>query len=75
MNGRRILLASADLKAPAGAWHQLKITMTGDVIQCFFDDKKYLDVKDDTFQDRGRVGLWTKADAHTYFDDFQVEGE
>lgn len=48
--------------------------MTGNHIQCLLDGRKYLDVKDDTFSDAGRVGLWTKADAQTQFDDFEVTG-
>jgi hypothetical protein len=34
-----------------------------------------LDVKDDAFQKAGKVGLWTKADAQTSFDDFRVKGK
>ena len=63
---------SADVKVPVNEWHVLKITMQGDHIQCYLDGKKHLDVKDATFKEAGKVGLWTKADAQTYFDDFQV---
>ena len=42
-------------------------------IECFVDGKKYLEAKDDTFDKAGKVGLWTKADAQTYFDQFQVK--
>ena len=42
-------------------------------MECFVDDKKYLDVKDDTFAKAGKVGLWTKADAQTSFDKVQVK--
>jgi hypothetical protein len=34
------------------------------------DGKKALDWDDDTFKDAGRVGVWTKADSVTLFDDF-----
>lgn len=53
-------------------WHTLKVTMNGDHIQCYLDGKKYLDVKDDSITNAGQVGLWTKADAQTHFDGFQV---
>ena len=33
-----------------------------------------LDVKDDTFKDAGKIGLWTKADAQTYFADLKARG-
>ena len=35
----------------------------------------YLDVKDDTFDKAGKVGLWTKADAQTHFDQFTLNGK
>ncbi len=36
--------------------------------------KKYLDVNDSIFKEDGKIGLWTKADAQTYFDDLTVSG-
>jgi hypothetical protein len=75
VDGRRIQLGSADVKAPTGTWHELHVTMTGDHIQCFLDGKKYLDVNDDTFKEAGKVGLWSKADAQTHFAAFRVAGK
>jgi hypothetical protein len=46
--------------------------MTGDHIACFLDDKRHLDVRDGTFTTAGKVGVWTKADARTAFDQFRV---
>jgi len=63
---------SAEVKVPAGGWHTLKVKMVDNHIECFLDGKKHLDVKDDTFTKPGKVGLWTKADAQTSFDNFQV---
>jgi len=63
---------SADVHLHAGEWHTLKIKHIGDHIECFLDGKKYLDVKDDSIDKVGKVGLWTKADAQTHFDDFRV---
>src|SRR5207244_5427887 len=60
---------NVEVKVPANEWHVLKIGMQGDHIQCYLDGKKHLDVKDATFAEAGKVGLWTKADAQTYFDD------
>lgn len=73
-DGKRSQFATQeDLKVPVGEWHRLKVKHTGDHIECFLDEKKYLDVKDDTFKDAGSIGLWTKADAQSYFDDLKVE--
>lgn len=71
--GRRSELQGADMKHSEG-WHTLRVTMEGDHIQCYYDGKKYLDVKDRTFPESGRIGLWTKADAQSHFDDFTVSG-
>ena len=68
-------LQNAEVKIPEGEWHGLKIKMTGDRIECFVDGKKHLDVKDDSFAKAGKVGLWTKADAQTHFDQFVVSGK
>jgi hypothetical protein len=62
----------AEVKIPAGEWHTLKIKMVGDHIECFLDGKKYLDVMDASVTKAGKVGLWTKADAQTSFDQFRV---
>jgi hypothetical protein len=70
--GKRIQLGTTDIKVPTGEWHTLKIKMVGDHIECFLDGKKRLDVRDDTFRGAGQVGLWTKADAQTYFDSIVV---
>jgi hypothetical protein len=74
--GKRIQLGTQeDVKVPAGEWHVLKIKQAGEQIECWLDGKKYLEVKDDTITKAGQVGLWTKADAQTYFDDLKVRGE
>jgi hypothetical protein len=72
--GKRIQLATTkdDIKIPAGTWHKITIRHIGEHIECFLDGKKLLEAKDNTFSDPGRVGLWTKADAQTRFDEFIV---
>jgi hypothetical protein len=72
---RTQLQTKEDLKVPAGEWHALKIQNKGDEIACFLDGKKYLEVKDDTFPKAGKVGLWTKSDAQTRFDDLKISGD
>lgn len=73
MDGKRIQLATKEeIKVPVSEWHTLTIKMTGDQIECILDGKKHLDFQDATFQKAGKVGLWTKADAQTSFDEFVV---
>lgn len=74
MNGRRSQLQSANIKHSEG-WHVLRVIMQGDHIQCYYDGKKYLDAKNSTFVEAGRIGLWTKSDAQSHFDDFTVSGK
>jgi hypothetical protein len=71
VQGGRRQLASAYFKVTNGAWHTMRIVAKGDQMECFYDDEKYLDVRDPTFT-RGKIGFWTKADAVTYFDDLRV---
>jgi hypothetical protein len=75
-NGKRSQFQGKRLpKVPVGEWHTLRIKMTGDQIQCYFDGKKELEVKDSTFKEAGKVGLWSKSDAQTHFDDFKASGQ
>ena len=74
VNGNRKQLATARVEIPSKVWHSIKVKNVGNHIQCWLDGKLYLDIKDDTFKS-GKVGLWTKADAVTYFDDFEIEAE
>ena len=69
--GRRSQLKSADIKYTEG-WHTLRVTMKGNVIGCYYDGQKYLEAKDGTFANPGKIGLWTKADAQTHFDDLTI---
>ncbi|MEI7685815.1 MAG: family 16 glycoside hydrolase [Planctomycetota bacterium] len=73
VNGKRSQIASKDgLEIPAGTWHTMSVTMKGDQIECALDGKKYLEARDGTFTKSGWVGLWTKADAQTFFDDLRA---
>lgn len=72
-DGGRRMLASARIKLPAHVWHELKIVQNGNKISGFLNGKKLLNVEDTTFSEPGGIGLWTKADAVTSFDDFSVQ--
>lgn len=53
-------------------WNILKLTVLDNIFTVYLNSKLIFQVRDKTFVDAGKVGLWTKADAVTYFDDFQV---
>jgi hypothetical protein len=46
--------------------------MSGDQITCSYDGKKYLEFKDTIFPEAGKIGLWSKADAQSQFDDLTL---
>jgi hypothetical protein len=74
--GKRIQLETKEgLKVPTGEWHTLKIKIVGNHIECFLDGKKELDARDGTIQKAGKVGLWSKSDAQSHFDQFTVKEE
>jgi hypothetical protein len=53
----------------------LRVTMNGDHVECYYDGKKYLDQRDSTFTDSGKIGLWSKADAQSQFDNLTLVGK
>jgi len=56
---------------PTRKWHDLKVRITGTKVAGYLDGKLYLEhVLPQPVS--GRVGLWSKADSHVYFDDFTV---
>jgi hypothetical protein len=71
VNGKRTLIQNVDITHSEG-WHILRVTMTGDKIACYYDDKKYIDAKDSTITESGKIGLWSKADAQSQFDDLTL---
>jgi len=74
-NGKRQQIASAKIKADPNKWHEMEIKHFGTTIIAEFDDKELLKIEDKTFTKAGKVGLWTKADAATKFDDFVIKLE
>ena len=60
-------------RVPKNTWNTLQVTFQGNSFAVFFDGKQIFEVEDSTFAGAGKVGLWTKADSVTYFDDFQIE--
>lgn len=53
-------------------WHQIRVRMEGCDIHVTFDERPVFKLCDETFR-KGRIGLWTKSDAITHFDDLQLE--
>ena len=72
VKGVRQLVQNFDHIIDVRSWHKLRVVMKGCKVQVFFDQKQIFDLCDKTFAE-GRVGLWTKSDAVTYFDDLKLD--
>jgi hypothetical protein len=75
VNGQRRQLASANTDLPAGQWHRIVVTQTGEYIRCTLGGQTTIEATDNSLPDGGGVGLWTKADALTAFDGLIVSPE
>jgi hypothetical protein len=69
--GERQQFGTHDVPVAAGSWHTLEAEAHGDVLKVIWDGQEIMSERDTTFT-RGKVGLWTKADSRTAFDDFEA---
>jgi len=58
----------SDIKVPANVWHSPRVDFYGPRFRVSYNGKQLFEVEDSTFADAGKVGLWTKADSVTPFD-------
>src|ERR1700704_3601661 len=58
-----------DVPGPANQWHGLRIEFSGSRFRVLYNGTQLFEVEDSTFGDAGKVGLWTKADSMTLFDE------
>ena len=72
VKGIRHMLKNFDQIINVKRWHALRVTTRGCRVQVFYDETPVIDLCDQTFT-TGRIGLWTKSDAVTYFDDLRLE--
>ena len=73
-DGKRKQIASAKVDPPKiGEWHTIRVVAKGKKIQAYIGEKLLIDHEDGTFSE-GYVGLWTKADSVTEFDDLEASG-
>jgi hypothetical protein len=70
-NGRRITIKYVDAPVPRNTWHTLRAEFSGKNMRVILNGKPYIEVSDDHIVGSGAVGVWTKADSITLFDDFR----
>ncbi|MBX3328204.1 MAG: hypothetical protein U0223_15475 [Nitrospira sp.] len=72
VDGVRHMIKNFDHVIDIRQWHHLRVQMRGCDVHVWFDEQSVFTLCDRTFA-KGRVGLWTKSDAVTYFDDLRLE--
>ena len=72
MKGRRDAIVGQSVKVPSNKWCRLKVEALGPVISCYYNGHRLFTERDDEFAE-GKIGLWTKADSVTYFDDLSAK--
>jgi hypothetical protein len=70
-SGSRSSIKSGSAKVPSGQWQELKVEVEGNRFRGFLNGQLVVEATDDAYK-AGGVGLWTKADSVTYFDEFRV---
>ena len=68
--GRRNTLQYVDASVPANTWHTLTVEFSATRIRVALNGKVYIELDDSHIRGAGAVGVWTKADSVTAFDDF-----
>ncbi len=58
---------------PSGTWSTLAVEFLGGWFKVTMNGTALFEVEDPTFSQAGKIGLWTKADSVTNFDDFTYE--
>ncbi len=74
VKGERREIAGKSVKVSPRHWHILRLKIKGAHFEVYFDNgKKIFEAEDSAFAKAGKIGLWTKADSVTYFDDFYFQ--
>jgi hypothetical protein len=54
------------------AWGTLRVVAKGNLFETYLNGEKLFECEDATFPGAGKVGVWTKADSVTHFDDLTL---
>ena len=74
-NGSRRTIKYVNAPVAPKIWHTLRVEFSGQAIKVMLDGKSYIELKDGHIEGAGAVGVWTKADSVTAFDDFAYEAK
>ncbi len=70
INGKRVAFKNINTKVTSSVWHTLRVDFAGNKFTVTFDGNKVIEATDESFANAGKVGVWTKADSVTLFDNF-----
>ncbi len=73
-HGRRMTIKYVDAPVASAQWHRLRVEFVGTHVKVILDGKAYIDLDDSYISGPGSLGVWTKADSVTAFDDFSFGG-
>ena len=69
--GSRKTIRYGSAPVPRDRWHTLRVEFSGTRIKVILDGQARIEVDDSHIAGPGAVGVWTKADSVTLFDDFR----
>jgi len=72
IDGKQTKIGGKNLEVTSNTWHVIKVVYDERNIKCYFENNIVADISDDTF-DSGSVGLQTKSDSYTMFDDLVIQ--
>jgi hypothetical protein len=75
IKGRRVAFKNFKTKVTSGVWHTLRVDFEANKFTVTFDGNKVIEATDQSFTNAGKVGVWTKADSVSLFDDFNYGGK
>jgi Domain of Unknown Function (DUF1080) len=70
LRGHREQVKSIDIKVASQQWHKLRVEFRGRHIKVYFENKLIMETDDESLKGSGKIGVWTKSDSVTLFDDF-----
>lgn len=72
-SGRMRIVRTAKAPMSADSWHKLRVEFDGTRIRVMLDGTSYIEADHSRIKGAGAVGIWTKADSVTAFDDFTYQ--
>ena len=73
VGGVRRQIAGKSVPVLKAVWHTLELRSEGEELEVSFNGLSLMQIRDQTFVDAGKVGIWTKADSLTHFAEIDME--